>query len=161
MYITITDIVGEKRIDLAYLILNLDLSQEVTVVSMLSDNIQYQIKEPLKVLQITNKEKQLLEEVFMDIELNTSIGRKLMTIPLDANDNIIKTDKLACVMEKVISLDELNNTDYLEDGRHKNVLLRSHVTGSEEFMSFEPLTPQYKRLKNREFTSLTLRIMDQ
>ena len=80
---------------------------------------------------------------------------------MDANDNIIKTDKLACVMEKVISLDELNNTDNLEDGRHKNVLLRSHVTGSEEFMSFEPLISQYKRLKNGEFTSLTLRIMDQ
>ena len=35
------------------------------------------------------------------------------------------------------------------------------MTGSEEFMSFEPITPQYKRLKNGEFTSLTLRIIDQ
>ena len=28
-------------------------------------------------------------------------------------------------------------------------------------MSFEPVTPQYKRLKSGEFTSLTLRITDQ
>ena len=58
MYITITDVVGEKRrIDLAYLIQNLDSSKEVANVSMFSDNIQYQIKEPLKVMLITNEEK--------------------------------------------------------------------------------------------------------
>ena len=53
MYVMITDIVGEKRIDLTYPI----RGQEVVVISMFSDNIQYQIKEPLKVLLITNKEK--------------------------------------------------------------------------------------------------------
>ena len=35
------------------------------------------------------------------------------------------------------------------------------MTGSEEFMSFKPVAPQYKRLKNGEFTSLILRIIDQ
>ena len=35
------------------------------------------------------------------------------------------------------------------------------MSGSEEFTSFEPLAHQYKRLKNREFASLTLRILDQ
>ena len=34
------------------------------------------------------------------------------------------------------------------------------MTGSEEFMHFEPVTPQYKRLKNGELTSLTLRITE-
>ena len=70
--------------------------------------------------------RQLLEGVFMDRELNVSIGRKLITTPLDANNNIVKTDKFACVMEVVLSLDELNN---LEDGRLSNILLRYHVTG--------------------------------
>ena len=54
--------------------------------------------------------------------------------------------KLACVMEMVLSLDELNNTDNLEDGRLSNVQLRHHVTVSKEFMSFEPVALQYKRL---------------
>ena len=35
--------------------------KEVAIVSVFSDNIQYKIKEPLKVLLITNKEKQLLK----------------------------------------------------------------------------------------------------
>ena len=50
MYIMIADIVGEKRISLAYLIQNLDSNKVVAIVSMFSDNVQYQIREPLKVL---------------------------------------------------------------------------------------------------------------
>ena len=55
MYITVTDLVGEKRIDLAYLI----WSKEVVIISMFSDNIQYQIRESLNVLLIMNEEKLL------------------------------------------------------------------------------------------------------
>ena len=66
MYIIITDIMGKKRIDLAYLIQNLDTSKEVTVVSMVSNNVQYWIKEPLKVMLLTNEEKWLPKGVFMD-----------------------------------------------------------------------------------------------
>ena len=40
MYIMITDIVREKRIDLAYLM----QGKEVAIISMFSDNVQYQIK---------------------------------------------------------------------------------------------------------------------
>ena len=58
----------------------------------------------------------------------------------------------------VLSLDKLNNTNNLEDGRLSNTLLTFQ---HEEFMHFKPVAPQYKRLKNREFASLTLRIMDQ
>ena len=94
MYIMITDIVVEKRIDLAYLIQNLDSSEEVT----------YQIRKPLKVLLITNEENQLPEGVFTDRELNASIRWKLITTPMDTNDKIVKMDKLACVMEIVLSL---------------------------------------------------------
>ena len=96
-----------------------------------------------------------------DNEPLTTVGRKVITTPLDANDNILKMNKLACVTEMVLSLNELNNTDNLEDGRLSNILLRYHITGSEEFMHLEPVTPRYKRLKNGEFTSLILRIMDE
>ena len=50
-YITITDVVGEKRIDLAYL----TQGEEVAIISMFSDNVQSQIREPLEVLLITNR----------------------------------------------------------------------------------------------------------
>ena len=58
-------------------------------------------------------------------------------------------------------LGRLDNTDNLEDGSFSNVLLRYHVTGSEEFTCFEPFTSQYKRLRNGDFSSHTLRITDQ
>ena len=83
-------------------------------------------------------------------ELNASIGRKLIITTLDLNDKIVKTDQLACVMKVVLSLDELDSTDNPKDRRLSNTLLGYHVTGSEEFMSFEPVSPQYKRLKNGE-----------
>ena len=35
------------------------------------------------------------------------------------------------------------------------------VTDDKDFTRFEPQTPQYRKLKNREFTSLNLRITDQ
>ena len=114
---------------------------------MFSYNIQYQIKEPLKVLLITNEGKRLPKGTFMGRELNMSIGRKVITTPLLTNDNIVKPNKLACMMEVHLSLDKLDNADNLEDGRVSNVLLRYHVTGYEEFTSFEPVTPQYKNLK--------------
>ena len=64
-------------------------------------------------------------------------------------------------MEMVINLDELNNSDNLEDGHPSNAFLTYHVTDDKDFMHFEPQTPQYSKLKNGEFTSLTLRITDQ
>ena len=61
----------------------------------------------------------------------------------------------------IINLDELNNSVNLKDGRPSNSLLTYYVTDDKDFMRFEPQTPQYKALKNGEFASLTLRIMDQ
>ena len=63
--------------------------------------------------------------------------------------------------EITLSLDELNNSDNLKDGRPSNELLTYHVTDDKDFMRFEPQTPQYRKHKNGEFTSLTLRITDQ
>ena len=98
-----------------YLIQNLDSSKEVAIISMFSDNVQYQIREPLKILLITNEERQLPEGLFMDRELSMSIRRKLITTPLDDSDNIVKMDKSACITEMILSLNELDTTDNLED----------------------------------------------
>ena len=64
-------------------------------------------------------------------------------------------------MEMIINLDELNNSVNLKDGRPRNELLTYHVTSNEDFTHFKPQNPQYKKLKNGEFTSLNLRITDQ
>ena len=77
------------------------------------------------------------------------------------DDQVIKAHKLSRITEMIINLNELDNTDNFEDGRPGNILLTYHVTAHEDFTSFEPATPQHKKLKNREFTSITLRITDQ
>ena len=61
----------------------------------------------------------------------------------------------------ILNLDELDNTDNLEDERPSNILLTYHVTADKDFTCFEPNIPQYKKLKNGELVSLTLRITDQ
>ena len=61
----------------------------------------------------------------------------------------------------IFNLNELDNTDNLEDGKPSNILLTYYVTLNEDFAQLVTYRPQYKKLKNEEFTSLTLRIMDQ
>ena len=77
------------------------------------------------------------------------------------DDQVIKKNKLKGIMEMILNLNELDNSDNLKDGRSSNSLLMHHVTSNEDFTSFEPYIPQYKKLKNGEFTSLTLKITDQ
>ena len=64
-------------------------------------------------------------------------------------------------MKMVISLNEIDNSDNLEDGKPSNTLFTYYLTGPEYSTRFKPVMPQYKKLKNGEITSLTLRKMDQ
>ena len=64
-------------------------------------------------------------------------------------------------MKMAISLNELDNSNNPKDGRPSNTLFTYYVTGPEYSMCFEPVTPQYKKPKNCEIISLTLKIMDQ
>ena len=57
MYITINDIKGEKTIDLSYPIWNFSSSKEITVISMLSENTQYEMTKPLKLKLVDGSEK--------------------------------------------------------------------------------------------------------
>ena len=57
MYITIDDVVGKRRIDLSYLIKNFDSSKEVAVVTVFSENVQYEFTEPWMIeLELGNKQ---------------------------------------------------------------------------------------------------------
>ena len=79
----------------------------------------------------------------------------------EVDDQVTKTNKFKGITEITLNLNELNNSDNLKDGRPSNELLTYHVTDDKDFTCFEPQTPQYRKLKNGEFTSLTLRITDQ
>ena len=61
----------------------------------------------------------------------------------------------------IISLNELDYSNNLKDGKPSNVLFTHYVTSSECYMLFKPQSPQHKKLKNDAITSLTLAITDQ
>ena len=162
MYITINNIKGEKRIDLSYSIQNFDSGKEIAVIRMLSDNVQYQILKLRAVIDpISNAKK--------TIKSGTYAGRQFLSIvegmvelnQFEVDDQVTKMNKLKGVTEITLNLDELNNSINLKDGRPSNELLTYHVTDDKDFTFFKPQTPQYRQLKNKEFTSLTLRITDQ
>ena len=97
----------------------------------------------------------------MDKKLNSLIGTKLRMQVIDSREEVLKTKKLEKVKKITISLNELDNSDNLEDGRPSNTLFMYYVTSPKYSTHFEPCTLQYKKLKNGTITSLTLRITDQ
>ena len=162
----INDIIGEKRIDLSYPIKGREApegprSSEIAVVSMLSDNVQYWLQGSIEVLLKTSKKIVLNKVVYTDKELNALIGLELKLQMVDSRNDVLRTNELEKVMKMVISLNELDNSDNLEDGRPSNTLFIYYVTGPEYSTHFEPYTPQYKKLKSGMINSLSLKITDQ
>ena len=66
----------------------------------------------------------------MDKELNSLIGTELKSQMLDSYNDILRTNKLERIMKMIIALNELDNSDSLEDGRPSNVLFTYYVTSS-------------------------------
>ena len=162
MYITINNIKGEKRIDLSYSIQNFDSGKEVAVIRMLSDNVKYEILKLHAVMDpISNTKKMIPSGTYAGRELLSIVEGMIELDQFEVDDQVIKKNKLKGITEMIITSDKLNNSDNLKDGRPSNELLTYHVTDDEDFTHFEPQTPQCKKLKKGEFTSLTLRITDQ
>ena len=125
MYITINDIIGEARIDLSYPI----KGKETAVVRILSNNVQYWLKEPIDVLLKTGKKIVLNKAVYTDKGLAAIIGQELRSLMLDSRIDVLRTNKLEKVTKMVISFNELHNSDNLKDGKPSNTLFTYYVTG--------------------------------
>ena len=63
----------------------------------------------------------------MDKELNSLIGMELKSQMLDSCNDILRTNKLERIMKMIISLNKLDNSDNLEDGKPINVLFTYYV----------------------------------
>ena len=98
---------------------------------MLSGNVQYWLQGHLKVQLKSGKEIMLNKAVYRDKELNALIGLELRSQMIDSHNDVLRTNKLAKVMKMVISLNELDNSDNLKDGRPSNTLFTYYVTGPE------------------------------
>ena len=141
---------------------NFDSDKEIAVIRMLSDNVKYEILKLRSVMDPISDSKKLIPS-------GSYAGRELISMlegitelkQFEVDDQVTKTNKLKGITEITLNLDELNNSINLKDGRPSKELLTYHVTDDRDFTHFEPQTPQYKKLKNGEFTSLHLRIADQ
>ena len=159
MYITINNIKGEKTIDLSY---SIHSDKEIAVIRMLSDNVKYELLKLHAVMDpISDTKKMIPNGTYASRQLLSMLEGIIELNQFEVDDQVIKKNKLKCITEITLNLDELNNSDNLKDGRPSNELLTYYVTSNEDFTCFEPQTPQYRKLKNGEFTSLTLRITDQ
>ena len=162
MYITINKIKGEKRIDLSYSIRNFVSDKEIAVIIMLSDNVEYEILKLRSVMDpISDTKKMITNETYAGRQLLSMLELMIELNQFEADDKVTKKNKLKDITEITLNLDELNNSDNLKDGKPSNELLTHYITDNKDFTHFEPDIPQYKALKNGEFTSLNLRITDQ
>ena len=129
---------------------------------MLSDNVQYEIRKLRAVMDpISNTKKMIPNGTYAGRQLLSMLEGIIELNQFEVDDQVTKKNKLKGITEITINLDELNNSNNFKDGRPSNELLTYHVTDNKDFTCFEPQSPQYRKLKNREFTSLTLRITDQ
>ena len=124
-------------------------------------NSQILLHRSIEILLKTGKKIVLNKGVYTDKELNSLIGTELKSQMLDSRNDIQRTNELVNGTKITISLNELNNSDNLEDGKPSNTLFTYFVTSPEYFTRFEAQSPQYKKLKNDTITSLTLAITDQ
>ena len=129
---------------------------------MLSNNVKYEILKLRAVMDpISDAKRTIPSGTYAGRQLLSIVEGIIELIQFEVDDQVTKMNKLKGIMEMIINLDELNNSINLKDGRPSNELLTYHVTDDKDFMHFEPQTPQYRKLKNGEFTSLNLRITDQ
>ena len=68
MYIMINKIKDEKRIDLSYSIQNFYSGKEITVIRMLSDNVQYEILKLRAVMDPISDAKKTIPSKLMQVD---------------------------------------------------------------------------------------------
>ena len=103
---------------------------------------QYWLQGTIEVLLKIGKKVVLNKGVYTDKELDSLIGTELKSQMMDSRKDVLRTNKLEKVTKMVISLNKLDNSDNLEDGRPSNTLFTYYVTGPEYSTCFEPCIPQ-------------------
>ena len=134
MYITINNIKGEKRIDLSYSIRNFVSDKEITVIRMLSDNVEYEILKLRSVMDpISDTKKMIPNGTYAGRQLLSMLEGMIELNQFEVDDKVTKKNKLKGITEITLNLDELNNSDNLKDGKPSNELLTYYVTDNKDF----------------------------
>ena len=113
MYITISDIKGEKRIDMSY---SIHSDKEIAVIRMLSHNIQYKVLKLRSVMDpISDTEKMIPKGAYASRQLLSMLEGIIELNQFEIDDEVTKTNKLKGITEITLNLDELNNSINLKD----------------------------------------------
>ena len=129
---------------------------------MLGDNVKYKILTLRAVMDpISDAKKMIPKGAYAGRELISMLEGIIELNQFEVDDHVTETNKLKCITEIMLNLNELNNSDNLKDVRPSKTLFTYHMTDDKDFTCFKSQTPQYRKLKNGEFTSLNLRITDQ
>ena len=114
MYITINNIKGEKTIDLSY---SIHSGKEIAVIRMLSDNVKYEILKLRSVMDpISDTKKMIPNGTYASRELPSMLEGIIELNQFEADNQVIKKNKLKGITEITLNLDELNNSNNLKDG---------------------------------------------
>ena len=92
---------------------------------MFSNNIQYEIIKARTIIDSISpaNENLILCKTYAGRELISVLGGMTAFTQFVSDDRVIKMNKLKGITEMIFNLNELDNTDNLEDGRPSNVLL--------------------------------------
>ena len=89
---------------------------EIAVSRMLSDNVKYEILKLRAVMgTIADTKKMIPSGTYAGRELLSIVEGMVELNQFIVDDQVIKKDKLKGIMEMIINLDELNNSDNLEE----------------------------------------------
>ena len=100
MCIKINDVKGKKRIDLSYPIKNFDFA-EIVVVSLFSDNVQYQLLKLRSVMDpISDTKKMIPSRTYASKELLSMLEGMVELNKFLVDDQLIKKNKLR-VLQKL------------------------------------------------------------
>ena len=96
---------------------------------------------------ISDTKKMIPSGTYVGRELLSIVERMVELSQFVADDQVIKKNQLKGITEMIINLDELNNSNNLEDGKPSNSLLTYHVTNDKNFTCFEPKPHNIGNLK--------------
>ena len=74
--------------------------------------------------------KQMLNGSYTKREIDVIVGRKHILADLSNDFRIIKTNKLAKVIDMIFNLNKLDNSSNLKEGRHSDALFTYYVFSS-------------------------------
>ena len=90
---------------------------------MLSDNVKYEILKLCAVMDpISDAKKTIPSRTYASRELISMLEGIVELNQFEVDDQVTKTNKLKGITEIYFSLNELNNSDNLKDGRPSNTL---------------------------------------